>query len=145
MLLCGEDNFDCKLAAVVIDFEDRIRGDVLGDDLTGDEGFYLTLDKPLQRSCAEVLVVALLDDRVLCGIGDLEREVLIIQALLQLGEHKVNYLAYLRAHKRLVVDYLVKAVEELGTELLVQEVLYLLSCSIGYLTLLVDALKDKRG
>ena len=78
--LCLVNDLKGEIRTVVVDAENGLGGDILGDELFGDEGLDLSLDKPFQRSCAEVLIVALRDDRFLGFIGNLDGEVLVGKA-----------------------------------------------------------------
>ena len=102
------------------------------------------MDKPLERSCTEVLIVTLIYDSFLSGVCYLYAEPLVFKTLAKLCKHKVNDLVYLRLHKRLVVDYIVKSVKKLRSELLFQQSVHLVPCFRRYLALRCDALKDIR-
>ena len=96
-------------------------GKIAGDYLLCNESFKTALDESSERTCAEIRVVAALDDVVLSLIGNIDVQVFVIETLLEVGEHEVDYLHDIVLCERLVEDYLIETVEEFRTELLLQQ------------------------
>src|ERR671921_1181390 len=71
---------------------------------------------PRQRSSAELRVVALLGEELLCGVGDLDLDALAFEVLVQAREHDVNDLQHVLLGEGLEDDDLIYPVEELRPE-----------------------------
>src|SRR5215216_4318901 len=71
---------------------------------------------PRQRSSAELRVVALLGEELLCGICDLDLDALAFEVLVQASEHDVHDLQHVLLREGLEDDDLIYPVEELRPE-----------------------------
>ena len=111
-------------------------------DCARNERFDGALEISLQRTRAEHGVKAAVDDKLLCAVGDLKAEALVLKALPERGGKDINDTVKLRLGKRLEADDLVKAVEELRPELLMQLSHDLLPCALFDLALIVYAFKQ---
>src|SRR5215216_627984 len=79
---------------------------------------HAALDRALERAGAVDRVVALLDEQVLGGVGELERDLALAQAAHEAGELDLDDLAQLLLRERVEDDDLVDAVDELRREVL---------------------------
>ena len=110
-----------QLFAVIV-YRQRTAGCyIIGYQLSCDKRFYLTLYESLERSCAVVRVEAVVDYIVLCGICNSKAYFLIGKTFLELAEHKINNTGDLVLAERLVEHDLVKSVEELRSERLLEQ------------------------
>src|SRR5215207_230113 len=71
---------------------------------------------PRQRSSAELRVVALLGEKLLRGVRDLDLDALAFEVLVQAGEHDVHDLQHVLLGEGLEDDDLIYPVQELGPE-----------------------------
>src|SRR5688572_21054799 len=74
------------------------------------------LDRPLQRPCTEFLIIAVLHQELGGGLSQLERELLVTQALLNILEEDRHDLRDVLLRERVEDDDVVEPVEELGIE-----------------------------
>ena len=95
-------------------------------DCARNERFDGALEISLQRTCAEHGVKAAIDDELLCAVGDLKAEALVLKALPERGGEDINDTVKLRLGKRLEADDLVKAAWEM-TDMFHLEAIKLLS------------------
>ena len=73
--------FAHELAVAHVDLDDVAGGHIACKDRAGNERFDGALEISLERTCAEHRVKAAVDDKLLCGIGDLKAEALVLKAL----------------------------------------------------------------
>ena len=105
-----------EFAAGCVDNDNIALVNLAAEYLLSDDGLNVALDIPLERTCAEARVVACVDYRLLCGVGDVEVKLLVLQASLEGSCQQVDDLEYLLLAERLVEHDLVKSVEELRSE-----------------------------
>ena len=94
------------------------------------------LDRALQRTRAEVRVVAFGEEQFLGGVGELERNFALSQQAAYVFEAQFDDLDQLFFAQRVEDDDVVDAVEELGFEVAVQRVHHLLR---GFVEILLGA------
>ena len=131
-----------EFAADCVDNDNIALVNLAAEYLLSDDGLNVALDIPLERTCAEARIVACVDYRLLCGVGDVEVKLLVLQASLEGSCQQVDDLEYLLLAERLVEHDLVKSVEELRSERLLEQHIHGLPRFLGDLALLVDAVED---
>ena len=72
-----------EFAAGCVDNDNIALVDLAAEYLLSDDGLNVALDIPLERTRAEARVVACVDYRLLCGVGDVEVKLLVLQASLE--------------------------------------------------------------
>src|SRR5687768_11276022 len=90
--------------------------ELAGQDLLRQRVLDEALDCALQWSCAEALVVALLREEVARRRGELERELLLRETLLNVPQQNSDDLADVLLRQRVEHDHVIETVEELGVE-----------------------------
>src|SRR5215210_2772899 len=90
LLLAGEGERRLVALAGRIDQDDLTGAHLAEEDLLGQDVFDLALDGAAQRPGTEHGVVALLGEQLLSGDGELEAHVLVVQPLVELGQHQVD-------------------------------------------------------
>ena len=79
----------CKIRTIIVNVNHTVRLNITADDLTCKQCFNLGLDKTLERSCTVGRIVSGIDDMFLCCVGDLNRQLLILQALVEVCNQKI--------------------------------------------------------
>ena len=102
--------------AVEIDGDHAFGWEVAGDDFSRGEGFDIRLNKALEGARAVDWVICGVYDIVLRAVGDYDADAGLGESFAKRCEAEVYYGCDIFLCERLEVDYLVKAVEELGTE-----------------------------
>ena len=96
------------------------------EDLLRNGVLDVALDHTAQRTCAEQRVEALLSKQVLGLVGQFERHMTVKQTIVELLDIQIDDLAHLRLGELTEHDDVIKAVEELGTELFLEFAVHLL-------------------
>ena len=107
---------DDKGRPVEIDAQRALRFNLTPNDLTGKKRFDLGLNESLQRSCTVGRIVSGIDDMFLCCVADLNLQLLILEALIQIGDQEIYDTVNVFLGERLVEHDLVETVEKFGTE-----------------------------
>ena len=107
------------------------------DDLLCNHRFDVSLDVPLQGAGAVNRVIAAVDDGILGCVGDDQIQLLVGQALAQVGQHQIDDGADFLFRQALVVDDIVEAVQELGAELPLEQLVDGALCLIRQLVFAV--------
>ena len=82
----------------------------------------MTLDRTTQRTATELRVVAHFGEQFLCSLFDLDAETLAFELSREPHELQVDHLEHLVTRQFVEHDGLVDAVEELGTEVVLERV-----------------------
>ena len=127
---------------VEIDAQRVLRFDISTDNLLCKERFDMRLNKPFERSCAVNRVICGVNDMILCCVGDLNLQLLILESLIQIGDQEIYDTVNVFLRERLVEYDLVETVEKFGTEAALQQFGYRLSCFLADLTVLCDTLQN---
>ena len=126
-----------------IDLQGCFGLNITADDLTCKKRFNLGLYESLQRSCAVDRVVSGVNDMFLSYIGDLNLQLLILQALIQIGDQEIYDTVDVLLRERLVEHDLIETVEKFGTEASLEQLGNRLSCFLADLTVLCDTLQNR--
>ena len=78
----------------------------------------------------------------LCCVGDLNLQLLILEALIQIGDQEIYDAVDILLGERLVEYDLIKTVEKFGTEAALEQLGNGLSCFFADLTVLCDTLQN---
>ena len=100
------------------------------------------LQEPLEGTGTIDRVITAVHDEVLGGIGEPQTQLTIRQTLLQISNQQINDLLGLFLLQGLVEYDLIQPVEELGTELLPQQLFHFSPGGFGDVAILVDAVQD---
>ena len=119
--------------------------DVPSDDGAGKQGFKLGLNETLKRSCTVGWIVSRIYDKLLCIVGDLHGDLLILQTLVEVCDQKIYDAVDVLLGERLIEHDLVKSVQKLGTETALQQFGNRLTCFLVDLAACVNAIKNCTG
>ena len=98
----------------------------------------MALQESLERTSAVNRIVAVINDILLCGIGQFYRQLLVFQTLAQSLNQQVNDTRNILLGQRLVEYNLIQTVEEFRTERAAQQLMYLLFCILTDFTVCAD-------
>ena len=79
---------------------------------------------------------------ILCCVGDLNLQLLILEALIQIGDQEIYDTVNVFLGEWLVEHNLVEAVEKFGTEASLEQLGNRLSCFLADLSVLCDTLQN---
>ena len=79
---------------------------------------------------------------ILCCVGDLNLQLLILESLIQIGDQEIYDTVDVLLRERLVEHDLVEAVEKFGTEAALEQLENRLSCFLADLTVLCDTIQN---
>ena len=106
----------CKIRTIIVNVNHTVRFNITANDLTCKKRFNLGLNESLQRSCTVGRIVSGIDDMFLCCVGDLKLQLLILEALIQIGDQEIYDTVNVFLRERLVEYDLIKTVQELRAE-----------------------------
>ena len=142
-LLRGFRLFNCKFSVLNGNVYRVALAELVAQYLTRYQRFEIALHITLQRSCAEARVVALVNDELLCFLGDVKPELLFFEALCEVCRLQVDNAEYLRFGERLVEHDLVETVQKFGSKRLLQDLVDMVASVLGDVSAVVYAVKDK--
>ena len=135
-------SFAHELAVFDIDRDDMAGFHLAGQYRLCDKRLDACLQVSFERSCAEHGVKAMLDDELLCGVGDLKTQGLVGKTLFERLRKDIDDAVKLCLGEGLEADDLVKTVEKLRSELsaqLAEHAVFSVLCDIA---VIVDAVEQ---
>ena len=117
---------DCQFAILVINNQLCALRQVARNNRSAEQCLDMALQESLERTSAVNRIVAVINDILLCGIGQFYRQLLVFQTLAQSLNQQVNDTCNILLGQRLVEYNLIQTVEEFRTERAAQQLMYLL-------------------
>ena len=110
-----------QFPAVVINGQRRAGCDLVGDDLPADQRLHTVLHEAAQRPGAVDRIVGAVDDILLGRVGQLDRELLVGDAAVEICHQEIDDAGDVLLCQRLVENDLIQAVQELRPERTLQQ------------------------
>ena len=115
------------------------------NDNPGQEGFHLALDESLEGTGAIDGIIALVHNVLPGGIGEGQLQLFVCQTLAQVGHQQIHNAGNLVLGQGLIEHDLIQTVEELGTELALEQLAHLLAGLRTDLTVFINTIQNDVG